>query len=244
MGAGESSSLRALRALAAACFFLLSPAAGAGLIEDMAAFERVYIPALALTNQPQQPAPRVAASLERLARAWPRMREAFSGKGAALGRAVQATDRGIAGAQRLLAAGQRAEAHEALEAIRPAYIEARRVAGIEFYLDRLVEFHDVMEEVVKLANNGASAAEVRERAEQASGLWRLAEHPRFDAALFGFNDAKYGQLRSRAAQEREIIDRLLAALLMNDMPGATVLAKEMRTLFSQIYTMFGDFSGL
>lgn len=234
----------ALRAFIVLALALFSAAASAALVEDMAAFERAYIPALALTNQPAQPAPRVAASLQRLADAWPRMRAGFAGQSAALDRAVLATDRGIAGAQRFLAAGQRAEAHEALEAIRAAYIEARRVAGIEFYLDRLVEFHDVMEDVVKLATGGASAAEVRVRAEQASGLWRLAERPRFDGALFGFGDAKYGQLRARTVQEREIIEGLLDALLMNDLPRATVLAQEMKGVFSQIYVMFGDFSGL
>ena len=37
---------------------------------------------------------------------------------------------------------KRAEAHDALEALRPALIDARRQIKVDLYVDRLVEFHD------------------------------------------------------------------------------------------------------
>jgi len=145
-----------LRTLAASLFLALaSAAAQAGPVEDMAAFERVYIPALALTNQPQAPAERVAGSLSRLAASWPGLRAAFSGKDEPLEKALRITDTALAQAGQLLAQGKRAEAHEALEAIRPAFLQARRAAGIDLYVDRLTEFHDAMEELVKAAQAGA-----------------------------------------------------------------------------------------
>jgi len=232
------------RGLLLALLVLLTSAnARAGLVEDMAAFERIYIPALALTNQPQQPAARVAASVQRLAAAWPGVRQAFVGASEPLARAVRTTDEAIGEAQALLAKGMRVEAHDALERVRPAFVEARRAAGMELYVDRLTEFHDAMEQVVKLAASAAAPGEIRQRLEEASGLWRRAEEPRFEAALFGFDDAKYEQLRKRIGGERALIEALRKALAANDRTQVGALAKEMKAAFSQIYVMFGDFEG-
>jgi len=227
------------RALLTGLFLsLASAAAHAGLLEDMAAFERAFIPALALTNQPQQPAERVAASLRRLTGAWPGLRSAFSGRGAALEQAIRAADAALPQAQRLLAEGRRADAHEALESIRPTFLEARRANGIELYVDRLTEFHHVMEETVKAAQGGAP---LRGLLEQASALWTRAERPGFDAALFGFDDAKYAELRRRVQGERETIEALRAALERGETAQVRELAGQMKTRFAQIYVMFGDF---
>ncbi len=73
----------------------------------MAAFERVFIPALALSNQPKQPVERVEQALHRLKASWPEFRKRFSIEPA-------------------LAAGKRAEAHDVLEGVRLAFFEARR----------------------------------------------------------------------------------------------------------------------
>lgn len=233
--------MRALILAALPCFLFFGglPAA-ASTLEDMAAFERVFIPALALTNQPQQPADRVAAAVERLGAAWPDLRGRFSGE-KALEHAVSTTDRALGEAARLLAGGQRAEAHEALEAIRPAFIEARRAQGIELYVDRLTEFHDVMEEAAKHVLEGSPAARVVPLLQEASGLWARAERPTFDGALFAFTDAKYGELRKRLQGERDTLDALQAALADGDAVRARELAAQMKSRFAQIYVMFGDF---
>lgn len=227
-----------MKALLLLCGLLLSSGARAGLVEDMAAFERVFIPALALTNQPQQPPERVAASVRRLAGAWPGLRPAFAGQGAPLERAVRATDAAIAQAGELLAQGRRADAHEALEAIRPAFIEARRAGGIELYVDRLTEFHDVMEELVKEVQAGAGAASLLA---QASALWSRAERPAFEPSLFGWDEAKYAELRRRVQEERATLDALREALARGEAARAKELAGQLKSRFAQIYVMFGDF---
>jgi len=219
---------------------LLPAAAHAGLVDDMAAFERVFIPALALTNQPKQPAEQVEQALRRLNASWPGFRGRFS-KEPALAAAASRTDRALAQAQALLAQGKRAEAHDALEGVRLAFFEARRGAGIELYVDRLTEFHDVMEGLVKLAESAASPAQTRAALDQASALWRRAEEARFDAALFGFDEAKYELLRKRIAAEREILGALEQALGRGDGAETRALAGRLKSGFAQIYVMFGDF---
>ena len=42
----------------------------AGTVEEFAALERAYVPALALTNQPTKPTPQVQESLRRLDKTW------------------------------------------------------------------------------------------------------------------------------------------------------------------------------
>jgi hypothetical protein len=230
-----------LRSFLAAVFLSLATStAQADLVDDMAAFERVFIPALALTNQPQQPAERVARSLRRLAEAWPRMRPAFTGKGEPLEAAARATDRALDEAGRLLAEDRRAEAHEALETIRPAFIEARRANGIDLYVDRLTQFHEVMEELAKAAQGGSAPPELVDRA---SALWSRAERPGFEAALFAFDEAKYAELRRRTQGERDTLEALRAALERGEPARVRELAGQMKSRFAQIYMMFGDFEG-
>jgi hypothetical protein len=223
---------------------LSGTSARAGLAEDMAAFERVYIPALALTNQPQAPAGRVSGSVSRFGAAWPGLRSAFSGKGEPFDNAVRATDAALAQAQRLLAEGKRAEAHEALEAVRPAFLRARRAANIDLYVDRLTEFHDAMEELVKAAAGGAPRAQLEPLLRHASELWTRAERPAFDGALFGFSEAKYADLRGRVQDERDTLEALRATLESGDAARTRELAGQLKGRFGQIYAMFGDFAGL
>ena len=220
---------------------LLPAAVRAGVVDDMAAFERVFIPALALTNQPKQPAERVEQALRRLGAAWPEFRSRFS-KEPALAAAASRTDRALAQAQALLAEAKRAEAHDALEGVRLAFFEARRSAGIELYVDRLTEFHDPMEAFVKLAESTASTEpQMRAALERASALWRRAEQPGFEGTLFGFDQAKYELLRKRVAAEREILGALEQALARGDRAETRALAGRLKSGFAQIYVMFGDF---
>ena len=208
----------------------------------MAAFERVFIPALALTNQPQQPAERVDQALRRLNASWPEFRSRFSTE-PALAPAASRTERALSHAQELLAAGKRAEAHDVLEGIRLAFLEARRSAGIELYVDRLTEFHDVMEGFVKLAESAASTDQVRAALDQASALWRRAERPAFEARLFGFDAPKYELLRKRIAAERATLDALEQSLVRGERGETRALAGRLKSGFAQIYVMFGDFAG-
>lgn len=233
--------MKTLSFLVALLMLVMPAAAGAVTAAEMAAFERLYIPALALTNQPQAPAARVAGALERLAAAWPAFRSSFA-LDAAFAAAIARTDRALAEAARLLGDGKRTEAHEALEDIRPAFMAARRQASLELYVDRLSEFHDVMEDVVEHIESGRLDA-ARSALERASGLWGRAERPAFDAALFDFDDKKYALLRERLAGERAVIDSLERALASADRAALPELARRLKSNFGQIYVMFGDMGG-
>jgi hypothetical protein len=229
--------------LAAALLVAAAPAR-AGILEEMAEFERVYIPALALTNQPKAPVVRVEASLKRLVGAMPRFERAFVSQGAELERAIRESQRAALEAEHLLAQNKRAAAHDALERIRPAMMRARGALNIELYVDRLTEFHDVMEELVKLADGGATPVQLRGTFAQASGLWRNAERLRFEPGLFGFDAGGYEKLRAMTLAQREALSALEAALESGERARIVELAQKVKSTFSRIYVSFGDFSGL
>lgn len=220
------------------------PVAQAGTIDDMAAFERVYIPALALTNQPQAPAEKVSTAMKRLSDAWPRFKPLLSAGGPPMAGAVSVAEKAIVDAQAKLQAGKRADAHESLEALRPAFIQARRQLGIDLYVDRLVEFHDVMEEAVKMAEAGREPAALKPSLDESSALWTAAEPMKFQPAMFGLDAVKVEQIRGMVAKERQILQAVLAAVAANDREKTLAAARQLKGNFSQIYVSFGDFAGL
>lgn len=220
------------------------PAANAGVMDDMAGFERVYIPALALTNQPQAPAEKVSAAMKRLSDAWPRFKPLLLAGGPPMAGAVSVAEKAVVDAQAKLQAGKRADAHEALESLRPAFIAARRQVGIDLYVDRLVEFHDVMEEAVKMAETGREPAALKPSLDKASALWTAAEPMKFEPKMFGLDAARVEQIRGMVAKERQILQAVLAAVAANDREKTLAAARQLKGNFSQVYVSFGDFSGL
>jgi len=227
-----------------AVLFLVSTPAAAGALEEMAEFERVFIPALALTNQPQAPAGRVQASVVRLNARMPDFERSFTAHGPELERAIREARAASLEAERLLAQGRRAESHDALERIRPAMMGARGKLNLELYVDRLTEFHDAMEDFVKRAGGGATPTQLRGPLAQASGLWRNAERLRFEPQLFGLDAAGYEKLRAMVTAEREVLTALEEAVEAGERGRIGELAKTLKSNFARIYTSFGDFRGL
>ncbi len=224
-------------------FGLADPAA-AGLPEDMAAFERVFIPALALTNQPQAAAPRVDAAMRRLAETWPAFKPRLAAGGPPMDGPLTEAERSIAEAQAKLAGGQRAQAHDALERVRAALMTARAQLGIDLYVDRLTDFHDVMEDFVRLALARGEPTALKPLLERAADLWRPAERMRFAPSLFGLDDADFERIAALVRRERGILQALEADLAAGQRDRVTDGAKQLKTVFSQIYVSFGDFGGL
>jgi hypothetical protein len=212
-------------------------------------FDRVYIPALALTNQMKQPAASIA--VERLSKAWD---ERFVGRfhrmfqddvewPGDVSRIAQA----IALAQSELSSGEPVKAHEKLEAIRDILTEARRRNSVEYPLDTLSEFHATMEAIVKPAMKADVATlsslqieQLSVLAKQADAAWQIVEQTPFDLAAFGKSEQQQ-QFRSMLMAERRAIDKLSRALAEGDKQAILQAAKGIKPPFAQVYMFFGDF---
>jgi hypothetical protein len=213
-------------------------------------FDRVFIPALALTNQQKEPAARKA--LQRLSKAWDaRFVEHYHGMfegDSQWPRDLSRIAQCIALAEAKLAAGELLEAHEELEPIRDILMEARRRNHVDYPIDTLSQFHATMEAIVKPAMKlkpaslgDAQIAQWKQLAQRAEQEWTMVERAEFDLAVFGKSDVQQQQFPSMLRAEGAAIDRLQAALAGNDKEMIVKAARGLKPPFAKIYMFFGDF---
>ncbi len=215
-----------------------------------AEFDRVYIPALALTNQ-GIPKPSLKA-LERLSERLVAIRQ----------QALEATPDGqedlfngttevVAAAMRLAQGGELTNAHEALEPLREQLASRRRSLGVDYRLDVLSDYHAVMEAIVKPAKDAdpirldaAALDRLGEQAATAAAVWARVEQTNFDTAYAPLSSEPAQSLESLLHANREAITRLHRALREGDETEVLSAAVGIKPPFAQLYLSFGDFSGL
>ncbi len=218
-------------------------------VRVFAEFDRVYIPALALTNQ-QKPSAR--AALNKLSTAWDtrfveHFHEMFE-RDPAWPRDISRIAQCIALAQAALESGEPLKAHEELEPIRDILTEARQRNDVDYPLDALSQFHATMEDIVKPAMELEPASLDQEQierfaklAQQAEQEWKLVEKTQFDLAMFGKNDQQQKQFPAMLQAERESIGRLSDALSAQNKEAIIKAARGIKPPFAKIYMFFGDF---
>lgn len=238
----------------ALCLAAVAPAHAAPM-DDLLAFDARFIPALMTTNVASPDAAataRAAAAVDALSREWPELRARLSGLGRGLrDRAGWETmlvsiDRRVAEAGALLRQGRVQAAHEALEHVRPAMFAARRSAGIDYPIDRLVAFHDSMESLVAAApavrEGRLSVAErdglVRRFAE-ARALWAAVERDRVDPAGVGMTAERAAQYARAVSDESAALSRLSEALRGRDDAALADALAAIKPPFARAYGAYG-----
>ncbi|EKD22251.1 MAG: hypothetical protein ACD_87C00086G0002 [uncultured bacterium] len=220
----------------------------AGVIEEFAALERAYVPALALTNQPTRPAHQVQESLRRLDRAWQRFVQAADPQiksYPAFAEAVTESRRKISGAEVLVAADRRYDAHESLEYIRTAFWKVRTGMGIDYLPDRFTAFHDPMEKfAAEVSKPDSDRKTLKTALTGLSSLWSDVEKSGIDAALFKLSPERAETYAKQVRKEREILNQLAGLIDSGNVEALSKAAVAMKSNFAQTYFVFGDFSGL
>jgi hypothetical protein len=220
----------------------------AALIDDMVVLDRAYVAALVLSNQLDKPEAAVTASMKRLTESWKKFVDGLSKEdreNKSLKSAVSDISGSVAEAEKLAAAGKRRDAHEALEMVRIVFWKARRDMGISYLPDVLTIFHEPMEALVNLAEKpDADKAKLRSLLTELSEKWADVEKTKLDTKLFGFNDEKTARYTSLVKKEREILTSVATLIEGKDKDILTKTAGTVKTTFSQVYMVFGDFNGL
>lgn len=220
---------------------LVAMTARAGLLDDMVVLERVYVPVLALTNQPGKQAESTAA-LQRFERAWTAFRGADAVRAdRSLASVLDGAEPHIAKARREIVAGNLKEAHEALEHLRHALWHWRTGKGIDYFPDRLTAYHDQMELLADAATHAAERGKFTTALQQARARWADVTKSKFDASLHGFDAAKQGRMSMLMAREGEALARLEQLGAGGDAAALAAEAKTLKGTFAQIYFLFGDF---
>ncbi|WP_146399846.1 hypothetical protein [Pseudobythopirellula maris] len=215
-----------------------------------AEFDRVYIPALALTNQGRR-----SPSLEALRRLNERLvamrRQARDTKSDDQELLFKGTADVVAEAARLAQSGDFLEAHETLEPLRDQLASRRRSLGVDYRLDVLSDYHAVMEAIVKPANgadpnllDAAALDRLRQQAASAAAIWARVEQTKFDTSYAPLSDAQKQNVEPLVQANREAISRLNRALREGDATEVLGAAVAIKPPFAKLYMSFGDFSGL
>jgi hypothetical protein len=248
--------LAGLAGSAALALWLAATPALAAPQDDLLAFDARFIPALMATNVATPDAAamaRAATAVDRLALEWPALRARLADLGrsqrdrAGWEAMLVSIDRRVAEAGALLRQGRVQAAHEALEHVRPAMLAARRAAGIDYPIDRLVAFHDRMEDLVAAApaaREGRLPASARDelvrRFAEARALWAAVERDRSDPQRLGLGTERAAQYARAVADESAALSRLSDALRGRD---DAVLADTLASLkppFARAYGAYGD----
>jgi hypothetical protein len=232
----------------AALILALAATVYAGVVEEFATLERAYVPALALTNQPTKPAPQVQESLRRLDNAWQSFVQAMAiqiKSNPAFAKVVTESRQKISGAEALVAAGKRHDAHESLEYIRTAFWKVRTGMGIDYLPDRFTAFHDPMEKFTEeFSKPGSDPQTLKIALTELSSLWSNVEKSGIDAALFKLSPERVETYTKQIRKEREILNQLAGLIDSGNVESLSKAAVAMKSNFAQTYFVFGDFSGL
>lgn len=232
------------------CLFLTGMTS-AGLIEDMVVLDREYIPALALTNQPDKPEAKVKEAFGRLEKAWERFQKSLSKtdrENSILQTALREAAKDIQDAKKMLNEGKRHDAHEALEGLRTGFLKARRAMGIDYLLDHMTAFHDPMEafydKLVVIKQSNGDFSSLKPLYSELSALWAEVEKRPLDQRLFGFSADKASNYEAMVKQERKILTQISDLLASGKGEELVKAASSMKSNFAKLYLLFGDFSGL
>jgi hypothetical protein len=241
---------RSLLAIAAAVVLFAQPSV-AGTFEDMVALDRSYIPALALTNQPNAAAS--ARAIAALRSDWNRFRQAYAQPPAGFKPATWTTtvatiERAVTDAEARMAAGDSAGAHEALEQVREVLLVARREAGMPYFLDELTEYHTHMEAIVAAVKgktpatlSGADVAALRTEYVKADRAWKSVVAKRSDASRHVLAPADEPAVQKLIDDESAAMAALGAALAAGDAAQVVPRASAIRPIFARLFISFGDF---
>lgn len=223
--------------------------AQSSLVAEMAELDLLYIPALALTNQPKVDAARVAEA--KFETQWKHFlatsSQAFPGD-AEWSKGLDTISKIVAEASAYAAAGALPAIHEALEGVRMTFLDLREKRGIYYYLDTYTRYHSEMEEATAVLAT-KKAADLTEADLQfaaamlprLSAEWAEAEKARLDPELFHFDEAKLVQIRQATEGVRKSIDKLSSALAAQDKVQIYAALNVLKPSFTKAFLLFGKF---
>lgn len=220
------------------------------LQKDMVAFDRAYIPALALTSQDNRETAQKAMKLT--AAQWSifkkRYTKSFSKKKADK-EDLKVIAIMIADANHTIKSdGKLEDVHETLEGVRNTFLKIRKRNSIDYYIDYTTAFHGPMESIVLTAKGKTAETltdemllKIKNNFRTAQKAWNNLQNASFDPVLFSFSAEKDAQRKDYIKAETEAMGKLAKALEGDDKGTIIKAAMGIKTNFVNLFLMFGDF---
>jgi hypothetical protein len=220
----------------------------AELVAGMVAFDRAYIPALALSNAAKPEAALKAMTI--LKDQWSIFARQFGSRfpEAEWKQGFERTAVVLDRSEELVRMGDLPGAHVALEEVRDIFVSLRDRQSIPYYVDFLNRYHESMEEVTAVTA-GLTAGTLEEKQVQQVGAllpearrkWQATLDAPFDAGVYGFPVARADELRKAEEAVLLGIGRVEQALRSADREALVRTVEAMKPVFTKTFLMFGDF---
>jgi len=220
--------------------------------QDMAAFDRVYIPALSYTSLENVEASQQSMVL--LVDNWKRFKakyEHLNGNDPQWTASLDTIQTLIDGADQVVRSGNHIlTAHQNyLEEIRIVFMHLRERNNIhDYFIDALTRFHQPMEDIVLAAKGKTVQTITAEDISKINNILPVAlekfeaiKQTEPDKDVFGFDEAKVSRIRQLIAQEDQALKTLKAALTKNDKAAIIQAAVGIKSNFAKLFKQFGDF---
>ena len=232
-----------------AMFF--STAAHADMVTDSAAFDKAYIPALALTSQGD--AEKSKTAMVRLNQAWRDFSnahrkdhpgdDAWQQGFSEIDKWILEADANVAHEDKLM------DAHNVLEHVRVILMQQRQKHGIDYFLDYQTAYHEPMERIVLVAKGKTPATlteqdidKIRNAIPELEKRWNAVRNARYDPGNLGLSRARNAEVKRSIELETESIAGLKQALAGSDKSAMIQHAVAIKPPFAQLYMLFGEFS--
>lgn len=230
---------------------LIPAAARADIVADSAAFDKAYIPALALTSQNALNQSR--AAMAQLNQAWLVFDNAHRNdfvKDNAWKKGFEEINDWIRQADSVVnQGGNLADAHNTLEHVREILMQLRKQHKINYYLDYQTAFHEPMEAIVLIAKGKTPAtfseqdlAKMNAILPELETRWNAVLNAKFVPEVFGFDHAHAANVTHYIELETKAISELKQSLAGDDRAVVIQSAVAIKQPFSHLYMSFGALS--
>jgi hypothetical protein len=222
---------------------------GSDLAHDMAAFDRAFIPAWALTAQERSPM--APSAMRLLTERWDAFQRRY---GKTLARdadgqaAVARVSADLHAAQASVGAGNLPAAHASLDAVRLTLLHTRQRAQIGYYLDAFTLYQTTLTAMQRVTRGKTAETLTDDDLNLmarylpiALSQWDDVTRLPFDSDQFGFSAARSKGLEEGVARETTALHSLREALDTRDHALVLHKASDVQTAFMSAYLLFGDF---
>jgi hypothetical protein len=238
-----------IRLLTLICICLLfSTCTKKDIQKDFASFDRVYIPALSMTNQGEKEQSKTTMlSLKENWKAFKDKYYKYNSKDSQWEKSFNDVDQKIIQADEIVNSdGNLSKAHESLEGIRTIFMELRKKNNMDYYVDYLTEFHEPMEAIVLTVKGktpdtltNADIEKLQKLLPDALSIWNRLDSAKFDKSVFGFSDEKSELMRKHIKQEFESLNKLKDSIVSGDKKMIIQSAMGVKPNFVNVFLLFG-----
>lgn len=218
------------------------------LVKDMVKLDKTYIPALMITGHGPEKMDKIIRIFSEFEVLWNTFYQKYpNGVSTDWSLQMNSIDQAVTGASLSLKVKNKDGAHQGLEKVREAFLEARKAEKIEYYLDYLTLYHTEMEYIVRFFENqnrgvigDHELANIKEHVNKAVEVWGQCADKIALADVFELKHVKKKSLIETFAATKAELTKLQTSLEKRNVKEAVIPARVLKPLFIKTLLLFGN----